>query len=123
MGYNQNYAGIHPVPHNYKGRTDIVDTYDKYGAMLAEHNIKYDDKRKSFIEDIQLYNSVVIIKKKGSIKSCTCGGKLNYREDIKICYQSDEKMRTVQIVGKKCIDCGFKIVLEEELLQKLQLKI
>ena len=36
-------------------------------------------------------NTVIIIKKRGKIKSCSCGGKLDYREDISINFESNGK--------------------------------
>lgn len=60
MGYNQNHAGIHLVPSEYKWRTDIIELHDKYGAMLVENKIKTDEInrgeiREKFLKDIQLY--------------------------------------------------------------------
>ena len=39
MGYNQNNAGIHMIPRNYRGRTDVIDYHDKYATIMAESKI------------------------------------------------------------------------------------
>lgn len=128
MGYNQNHAGIHLVPSEYKWRTDIIELHDKYGAMLVENKIKTDEInrgeiREKFLKDIQLNNVVIITKKRGEIKNCSCGGKLDYRENISINFESNGKKREIQMTGKQCVECRCKIVVEKELFKRFELKL
>lgn len=69
MGYNQNHAGIHPIPYGYKGDFYDRESYDKYGAIITETMLKKDrekliyDKEK-IIADVKICNFIVIDKKK-----------------------------------------------------------
>lgn len=36
MGYNQNHAGIHPIPYGYKGDFYDRESYDKYGVRAEK---------------------------------------------------------------------------------------
>ena len=54
MGYNNNHAGIHWVSGNYIRKTDESAPLDKYGAIIAENNLK--KKRKVSCRDCKYYN-------------------------------------------------------------------
>ena len=69
MGYNQNHAGIHLIPYNYKEDFYDRESYDKYGAIIAETMSKRDrekliyDKEK-IVADVVLCNFIIIDEKK-----------------------------------------------------------
>ena len=65
---------------------------------------------------------VIIIKIRGEIKNYSCGGKLDYREDISINFESNGK-NEIQITGKQYVECGCKIVVEKEVFKRFELKL
>lgn len=45
MGYNQNHAGLHLIPHGYSGLQNEKE-YDKYSEMIAETSLIRQEMRK-----------------------------------------------------------------------------
>ena len=125
MGYNQNHAGIHLIPYNYKEDFYDRESYDKYGAIIAETMSKRDrekliyDKEK-IVADVVLCNFIIIDEKKGKRKKCLCGGKLHYKENIVIRFHNAGKMVSLLIAGKQCIECERKFVIKSILLSKIE---
>lgn len=120
MGYNQNNAGMHMIPHNYRGRTDTVDCQDKYATMIAESKYTRINDEK-IIEDIELCNFIMIEQRKGEVHRCLCGGNLEFKEKIAIKFHQNEKMKTVEITGKQCVDCERKLVVKSILLNAIKI--
>ena len=120
MGYNQHNAGIHLIPHGHKGSVDSFQPYDKYGAIIAENHMINDKSDNKILEDIRLCNFILIAEKRGQIKHCVCGGKLNYKEKLAIKFHKKGKMSSMYMDGKQCIDCERKMVIKGELLSKIK---
>lgn len=122
MGYNQNHAGIHPVPRGYRGARDTVQPYDKYAAMIVEskeRNNKSEIPEKLF-KEVELCNFVMLEKKRGEIKKCLCGGRLNYKSNLIIKYRHNGVMKSVEMDGKQCVDCGRKLFVRSELMERFR---
>lgn len=119
MGRDNNNAGIHLVPKGYNGRTDVIDRFDGYGAMIAEHNRNKKEDIESFLSDIELCNFIEIVDKRGERKYCLCGGVLKYEEKLIIRFHHNKNMTFVNMPGKKCIDCERKLVVRKELCEIL----
>ena len=119
MGRDNNNAGIHLVPKGYNGRTDMVDTFDRYGAMIAENRRSKKEDIESLLSDIELCNFIDIVNKRGERKKCLCGGALKYEEKLMIRFHHNRNMVYFEMTGKQCKDCERKLVVRNELCEKL----
>ena len=72
MGRDNHNAGIYLVPRGYRGGTDFVDTFDRYGAIIAENNLKKKanaikvsgvGNSESLLADVELCNFIAFFQK------------------------------------------------------------
>ena len=119
MGRDNNNAGLHLVPRGYNGRTDIVDTFDRYGAMIVENNRSKKQDIESLLLDVELCNFIEIVDKRGEKKNCLCGGMLKYDEKLMIRFHHKKNMVFLRMAGKQCKECERKLVVRKELCETL----
>ena len=126
MGYDQNNAGLHLVPRGYKGSRDSFQPYDKYAAIIAEANMKKQSKTttsEEILKEVELCNFVMFAKKRGEFKQCLCGGKLNYKDKLVVRYHDNNKMQSIEMMGKQCVDCERKMLVKSEVVDHIQKNI
>lgn len=112
MGYNQQNAGMHI-------KTFKKNYFDKEADAELIERVNY-KKEEEYIKKIELCNFVIIAIKRGKRKRCICGGKLNYQSNIMIKYRNDDRvMENIITDGKICVDCGRKLVIRSEILDKI----
>lgn len=120
MGYNQNHAGLHLIPHGYSGLQNEKE-YDKYSEMIAETSLIRQEMRKNAtLKDIEICNFIIIEKVMGKRKTCLCGGKMNYMENLPIRLHHGGEIITIYVPGKICVDCGRKLMIEKNLLKEIK---
>lgn len=59
-------------------------------------------------------------KKRGELRQCLCGRKLNYKEKLLIRYHDKGVMRTIEMNGKQCVDCERKMFVKSEVIEEIQ---
>ena len=119
MGYDQHNAGIHLIPRGYIGANDSFQLYDKYASMIAEAKIRKQSEKsvEEILKDVELCNFVMFANKRGELKKCLCGGKLNYKDKLRVVYHDKNKIQSVEMMGKQCINCERKMLVKSEVLE------
>ncbi len=124
MGYNQNNAGIHMRPRNYKYKSDIQSPYDKYAAIMAEdRNRRLKDdflfNENYLIGYIEKLEKITLWDEKGQIKQCHCGGHLKLTTH-NLTIQEGQTKLLIQVEGKVCKDCGQMFIVKDLLVNVLK---
>ena len=120
MGYNQNHAGIHLLPKGSKGTMNFSGEKDKYGLLLGEYKANNTLNDSEILQDVKICNFVVLTNTRGEISTCLCGGKFKYMEKLSIHYHNRGKMKTIQLDGKQCVDCGRKLFVKSEIVKVIR---
>lgn len=127
MGREQHNAGIHLVPFGKDRSKDEMASFDKFGAIIAENNLRKKAKevkventdKDKFFENVKMCNFIMLTANKYDNSKCPCGGQFIYKENMKIKYRKNsEVMSEVYVTGKICRDCERKLVLENLLLDR-----
>lgn len=121
MGYNQNHAGIHPVPRGSKGTMNFSEEKNKYGMLIGEYRTKNTRSDSEILQDVKICNFVVLTNVRGEVSACLCGGRFKSLEKIPVRYHNIMgKMETVQLDGKQCVDCGRKLFVKSDIIKSIR---
>ena len=126
MGRDNHNVGLHMRPKNYKTPCDARGVWDRYAAMLGcgriTKNIAKPYDTTTTTQKIVEQNHVTIWKRKGQQRVCTCGGQLQYSDNIILCWTDAIGENQVQVSGKYCTACQRKYVVRSILLSAIKSK-
>ena len=148
MGYNNNHAGIHPVPGNYKWKTDMISSLDKYASLLAENNLKKvrenNQKKQRSIEVTGSQSSIpgdVIVPSDDEIIewvkgaqditlwdtyreeeycSCGCHKRLQHKNKLDVEIRQDGTSLSIIVPGRFCLQCKRRYVVKRDLIKTIR---
>lgn len=148
MGYNNNHAGINPVPNNYRWKTDVLDPIDKYAVILAENrlNKKQDnisdkiidtiiEKNEDLVPEIsvELSESEVLewckdieginiwdTYREEEYCSCGCKKRLQYKKELDVTIRQGEASLSVKVPGRICLKCKKRYIVKTDLIKAIR---
>lgn len=122
MGRDNHNAGLHFVRSRWATNDSFSGYSDRYAEIINEAHYskqKQKEDEKKLLQDIEICNFIILCEKRGTVSTCRCGGKFDYKDNIIVRYHGPKNMMAVKIAGKVCRDCERKLIIKSIVLNAI----